>query len=188
MLRSAVTSRRRHLEMCHFFSPTRSRYRVNYRNLPIAVGSALLIVLAGCAGYEPGRQAYWDARVREMCNKDGGVRVFEQIHISKAEIDLLGRVDGKIAVPAKRLAHPKSTIFAENKITHIRASNPAVWRSEWAVVRREDRVVVAQWVSYVRVGGDPPTYAHPSTFICPNPGEITSDLQELFVVEEFNNE
>jgi hypothetical protein len=187
MLRFAVTSRWRHLETRHFFSPTPNRYRVNYRNLPIAVGSALLIVLAGC-GYVPREREFWDGWVQDMCNKDGGVRVFKQVYISKAEIDLLGLVDGKIAVPAKRLAHPKSPVFAENKITHIRASNPVVWRSEWTVVRREDEAVVAQWISYVRVGGDPPTYAHPSTFTCPNPGKITSDLQKLFLVEEVGNE
>jgi hypothetical protein len=126
--------------------------------------------------------------LKELCKRDGGVRVFKHVYLSKAEIDLLGRVDGKIAVPAKRLAHRESPVFAENRITHIRASNPAVWRSEWTVVRREDEVIVARWISYVRVGGDPPTYVHPSTFTCPNPTKITSDLQDLFVIEEVGND
>lgn len=158
----------------------RARYTRLFGSLVLATSTMALV---SCAGYVPGRQAYWDAQVKEMCEKDGGVRIFELLHISEADIEFLGRVDGRIAVPAKRVAHPKSPVFAENKITYIRQSNPAVWRSEWVVRRRVDLVIVARWTSYVRVGGDVPSDAHPSSFSCPNPETITSNLQKLFVVQ-----
>lgn len=83
MLRSTVTPIRPHLEMRHSVSIARKRYRVDYRKLPIAVGSVLLIVLAGCAAYVPRGRDFWDGWVQDMCNKDGGVRVFKQVYISK---------------------------------------------------------------------------------------------------------
>lgn len=146
--------------------------------------SLLLLALSACAGYVPGRQSYWDAQVREMCAKDGGVQIIEKLRISKSDIDLLGTTDGKISVSIKELANPRAPAYAVNRMTVIRDGNPSVWRSEWDIVRRTDQVVVARWVAYSRSGGDIPTgLAHDSRFTCPDLKEITTDLQQLFIVE-----
>jgi hypothetical protein len=145
--------------------------------------ASLALGLSGCFGWVPFRQAYWDAKVKEMCEKDGGVTISEKLHISKSDIDLLGRVDGKIGVPMKDLAHPNAPAFAVNQITILRDGNPGVWRSEWAVTRRVDQVIIARVVIYNRSGGDFPSPAHESRFTCPDLKVITSDLQQLFVVE-----
>lgn len=100
------------------------------------------------------------------------------------DIDLLGKVDGKIGVPIKNLAHPNAPAYAVNRITILREGNPSVWRSEWEIMRRSDQVVVARWVAYSRSGGDFPSWAHESRFICPNLTKITSELHQLFIIEE----
>jgi hypothetical protein len=143
-----------------------------------------VVTLSGCMGWAPGRQAYWDAQVKEMCDKDGGVKIFEKLRISKPDIDLLGRIDGKIAVPSKNSAHPNAPVYSELKITSIRDANPRVFRSESVIIRRADQTILARWVAYSRSGGDFPTgLSEGTSFNCPDLKAITSDLQQLFIVE-----
>ena len=148
------------------------------------LGLVVPTLIAGCLGYVPGRQTYWDSQVKEMCERDGGVRVFEKLLISRTDIDLLGRVDGKISVPVKALAHPNAPAYAVNKVTILRQGNPGVWRSEWEIIRRVDQVAVARVTIYNRSGGDFPSPAHESRFTCPDLKTITSDMQQLFIVQE----
>jgi Ca2+-binding RTX toxin-like protein len=149
---------------------------------------ALAAALAGCAGWVPGRQSYWDAKVKEMCEKDGGVKVFERVRISKAEIDrrvLPMTADGRLGFAVKDLAKPDAPVYASEHITYLRKEgNPLVWRTEYVISRRSDQRIVARWVNYTRAGGDFPSPAHDSSFICPDLNQMTSDLhQQLFVID-----
>ena len=147
--------------------------------IPAAIVALPILVF----GFYEGRKAYWDAKVREMCEKDGGVRILERVRISKADVEVLGHNNGKISVPIKEAAPRNAPVYSEMKTTHLREWNPEVWRREVSVVRREDQKVVAAWVSYSRVGGDFPTFAHPSSRGCPDLRRVTSDLEHLFIVE-----
>lgn len=144
-----------------------------------------VLVMGGCAGYVPGQQAYWDAQVREMCAKDGGVKIFENLHISRRDIELLGRIGGSIAIPSKNAASTNAPAYSELKITEIRGGNPRISRSESTVIRRADQAILAKWVVYSRSGGDFPTgLAEGTSFICPDLKSVTSNLQRLFVIEK----
>lgn len=151
----------------------------------ITLAALVITVLGGLAalGYVPGRQSYWDAQVKEMCAKDGGVQIFERLHVSNSDIEALGRVGGKIGIPAKELAHPKAPAYEELKITSLNAGNPQVTRSEMLVVRRIDQAVIARAIIYARSGGDFPSPAHPSSFSCPDFKTVLSDFQKLFIVK-----
>jgi hypothetical protein len=138
----------------------------------------------GCAGYVPGRQAYWDAKVKEMCAKDGGVHILKKLHISKAESEHLPKVDGMLTIPIKEHADPKSPAFAVNRMTYVHQGNPSVRRFEWKIIRRSDQALLAQWVVYTRSGGDLLVVDMPSSYTCPDLRNFTSELQPLFVVEE----
>jgi hypothetical protein len=140
----------------------------------------LAITLAGCM---PGQQSYWDAQVKEMCAKDGGVTIYQKLRISESEMRLLGTVGGMIGIPAKDLAKPNAPVYEELKIVDIRDSNPRVSRSEMLIVRRSDGATVARAIIYARSGGDFPSPAHPSSFSCPEFNVVISELQQLFVVE-----
>jgi hypothetical protein len=147
--------------------------------IPVFLIALLILTIL----FYEGRKAYWDVQVKEMCVRDGGVKIFEKLRISKADIDLLGRVDGKIDVPIKQLAKPESPAYMELEFTNLREGEPRITRTESAVIRRADRIVVARWVIYSRFGGDFPSPAHPSISRCPELKKITSDLQPLFIVE-----
>lgn len=145
----------------------------------------LTATLAGCAGYVPGRQSYWDTQVREMCAKDGGVHIIEPVRITKNEMNFLGGGEGKLMILAKELAHPKSPVYAVREHGEILASegNAAIGRTEWSIIRRSDGKIVANLVRYSRTGGDFPDFIHQSTFFCPSSEKITSDTQKLFLIE-----
>lgn len=148
------------------------------------LAAAAFLLVSGCAGYVPGRQAYWDAQVTEMCARDGGVRIFHKLRISESDIPHLLYVGRKIAVPSKELASPKAPAYYELRVTPLKhEGNLQVSRTESTTTRRSDGAIVARWVSYTRSGGDFPSHAYPSHFTCPDMKVIGADLQQLFVLE-----
>jgi len=150
------------------------------------VGNLLLIpvvFLLLALGFFEGRKLYWDYRAREMCEKDGGVKIFDQVRLKKSDIDILGRIDGKISVPSKDLASAKSAVFSVDQVFILNESYPKVWRQVTEIIRRSDERVVARSITYSRVGGDFPSPAHSSSFACPDASEIVSERERLFIIE-----
>ncbi len=149
----------------------------------VAIPVFLITLLVLAVIFYEMRKAYWDAQVREMCAKDGGVKIFEQLRISSADITFLGKLDGEISVPSKESASLNAPAYSEFKIKDIREGSPRVWRSESTIRRRKDHAIVAQWVTYTRAGGDSPGPAHDSSFTCPDLKTIKNNLQKLFIVD-----
>lgn len=158
--------------------------RLGWLSMALVCGASL--GLTGCTGYAPGAKAYWDARVRELCENDGGVVVYEQIRLSKSDIErrvLPIGSDGKIGVTVRNLAHPEAPVYAERSSVVLNEGEPQVTRVQWTVLRRADGAVVARWITYGRTGGDFPTViAHPSGYSCPDAATIRTELQRLFIV------
>ncbi len=127
--------------------------------------------MAGCMGWVPGRQSYWDDQVRELCKKDGGVTVYEHVKLTQSEYQRLGGANGVIPVP--RTGSPASVgrpYVADTKITMIHESTPQVYREETTIVRTSDGKVLSRVVDYVRFGGDFPSPAHDSSYACREAG------------------
>ena len=152
----------------------------------IFISAILVAVLTGCAGYVPGRQSYWDAQVKEMCARDGYVRIFEKVSISKKELDkMILTKDGAISLKMKDLVSAEDVVYLESIEKNIVDGNPRVRRTEWLVIRQSDKKVVASWNSYGRVGGDIPTgLAHDSSFRCPEWDQTWAELKNLFLIKE----
>lgn len=149
-----------------------------------AIASLLVITLAGCMGYVPGQQSYWDAQIKEMCEKDGGVTIFEQIVVSTEQAVTLPKVGDFFGVAPEALAKPEEPAFIRTQITQIRSGNPSVVREKQEIIRRSDKQIVGQVVRYGRGGGDFPSFAHPSTFSCPEYMKIYEGIHKLYRVEE----
>jgi hypothetical protein len=62
--------------------------------LLIIPGVLILLVLLAMGFFE-GRKAYWDYQVRGMCEKDGGVKVYERAPLPQKYFDR----DGHIRIP-----------------------------------------------------------------------------------------
>jgi hypothetical protein len=120
-----------------------------------------------------------------MCEKDGGVRIFEKVIVSEGDLAALGAVGGVIGVPVKEAAHPNAPVYAVLKRTHLGGEgNVRIGRTQSYITRRMDGAVVATWVAYSRHGGDIPLGLTDGTSLhCPDVKKISADLQALFVVE-----
>lgn len=165
-----------HLELrCFRLSARGACYRKRLLNL------VLVALLVGCTD----DKASWDARIKEMCERDGHVKVIERIVLKKGEADRMRRADGRIEVRIKASSDKNGDpLYIESTVTSLRDKSPLVYRTQWTVVRRADGKVVAHWSSYSRVGGDFPSPAHDSSFSCPPWTQTWSELQQLFVVKE----
>jgi hypothetical protein len=142
---------------------------------PIAL---LVIGIGGCEA----TKAYYDWQVRRMCERDGGVTVYERLPIGA---DLLAKMKGHISgvpvVPQESANATDIPVFLRQVDQRVREGEPRIGRTEFQIVRRSDGKILAKSIFYSRSGGDFPfTASHPSRFACPS----GSDLErKTFVVE-----
>ena len=120
-----------------------------------------------------GQNLYYDAKIRSLCAKDGGVKVYETVELPAEKFNQWGNVD----IPSGKNAEVSDEYFSENTTTYIRQSNPSLWRSHTMILRRFDGKVLGEAVSYHRVG------RHPSSFGCPKPSELHFGIQSIFIKE-----
>ena len=141
----------------------------------------IIVVLILTVGFYEGRKAYWDHKVKEMCEKDGDVAIYEKFEISSEEYTKLPKVNNIATVPAVSKGDP---VFSQSKSTYLHRSNPEVRRTEVKIIRKQDENVIARYAMYSRVGGDFPTIiGHPTYFSCPDTVNIITQLGNIFVIK-----
>lgn len=144
----------------------------------------LVLMLTLAVAFFEGRKAYWDYRVREMCTKDGGVRLFDYVTISRKEAGLLPHIGDLLGVTPEALAKQEEPVFSRITQSVLREGQPRVTRYEQVIIRRLDGRVVATAVTYARGGGDFPSFAFPSGFFCPEPNQLYTDIHRVFHIKE----
>lgn len=150
----------------------------------LAIPAFLVAVLILTIIFYEGRKAYWDSQVKEMCAKDGGVRIWEEIIVSPAQAGLLPKVGNYFGVAIESLAKPEEPAFTRIRETVIHENNPSVIRYEEDMVRRLDQRIVGVIVSYGRGGGDFPSPAHPSSYHCPEYKQLYEGIHRLYRIAE----
>lgn len=129
--------------------------------IPIFIIVALLIAV----GFYEGRKAHWDSKVREMCEKDGGVKIYETVTLDASEYSKYINQFGNFVIP--RANNDKNSLLvSKDSSVYIRQSNPEVRRNELAVIKNPGGKTLGVRVSYSRVGGDFIAF-HPSIYRCP---------------------
>jgi hypothetical protein len=141
-----------------------------------------VLLIAGIGGCEA-RKAYYDWKVRKMCEQDGGVAIFDKVSVTRSQLDALGKVGGYVSIPPEELAHPDSPVFSTRQTEVIKQGHPSLRKWVETVVRRSDNRVVARVTSYTRSGGDFPSHAAPSSFACPPATERFAHRQKIFVLQ-----
>lgn len=112
-------------------------------------------------------KAYWDHRVAELCEKDGGAVVFERVILTKEEYELNDGRKGVINVMSEDTSKTTHQ-YAWKSITKIiNEKKPYVRRTEYVTYRKSDNEKLGLLITYSRRGGDFPTViSHPSSFSC----------------------
>ncbi len=142
---------------------------------------ALVLMIFLAVAFFEGRKAYWDYKVREMCAKDGGVKVYERIKINAEDYRRLNGAQGEIPIPERRSATTRAEYVSDTEITWIQRNSLEVYRTEATIRAVPGGRTLARYVNYARVGGDFPTFAHHSTFSCDQGyGSIS---KQIFIIE-----
>lgn len=142
----------------------------------------LSLIVLGLA-YCEANKAYWDHRVKEMCEKDNGVTVFERASLTQNEYEALPKNSGFVSVPVKYLANENQVFYADEVTSVIKDSYPYVRRVDVSIKRKSDAATIAKYSSFHRVGGDIPLGFHPSSFSCPDAVETTKEVSKIFSIK-----
>ncbi|MBS1187777.1 MAG: hypothetical protein H6R04_1795 [Burkholderiaceae bacterium] len=135
-------------------------------------------------------KAFQDAKVRNLCAKDGGIRVYEQVVLPPEKFNQWGQVNfyeptqGENSLGAEYLYTRKVEYYAQG----APALNPgeiSVKRTFVQVNRRTDMKLLGEMVLYIRAGGDMPGPWKPTAFTCP---DIQTTNEEALFAAIFINQ
>ena len=153
--------------------------------IPVVTIVALLVIVIG---FFEGRKAYLDSQVREMCAKDGGIKVYEAVRLTDEKYAKLLDKFGRLSIPRRSSGTTNqsadSEYYMEWKVTYIQRGNPELSRDHFMIIRSADGKLLGESVYYGRGGGDLPGPWHESSFICPNIGAQKSLESSIFSRED----
>jgi hypothetical protein len=130
-----------------------------------------LVLLTGCEKYR------LDEEVRKLCAKDGGITVHETVKLPENEFNEFGQVSFYQA-RAGSILLTNYELIKEERI--FRSGDPRMWRTYFAIKRRNDGKVLGESVGYTRSGDGFEGPFHPSSFSCPEQFGETSLLKLVF--------
>jgi len=145
--------------------------------LLILICAPIVLVVLGLIGTELNK-AYWDRQVRKLCEKEGGVTVYEVVTVSLEQYPTLRlTARGGLILPSDSQLNEGDPFYYKNSTKVLRKKNPTVRRYDSEVVRVEDEKVLGKKTSFSRIGGDFPTViGHPSSYSCSDVKGFKNDL------------
>ena len=124
-------------------------------------------------------KAYWDYRVTKMCEKDGGVEIFEYIEVTAKEFERFGgNQHGELDIPFERYRNPTDLYYIRfSETISYKLFTLTIGYSITEIIRVKDKKVMSRMISYGRAGGDFPTgIGHSSYFSCSEINKFNSRL------------
>lgn len=138
------------------------------KGLALAVG---LAILSAPSLISNGTKAYYDRQVRELCAKDGGVRVYEMVRLPAEKFNQWGQPNFRIPITPYTKLQDGDEYYLEWEMLSLKQGNPSLWRSHHRLIRRSDRKLLGENIMYARSGGDLPGPWHGSSLKCPEPSQ-----------------
>ena len=139
----------------------------------------------GVPTYRIGRA---DAQVQELCDKDGGIKVYETVKLPANRFDHYGNImfGTRWGPPTKEFAKEGDDFYYTWETTWIipetSASALTMWRNHQRLFRVADQKLIGEAISYSRRGGDPIGPWHPSSFGCPT--NTSNNLKKQIFVRQ----
>ena len=129
-------------------------------------------MLTGCMGYAPVRQDYWDGKVKEMCDNEGGIRVFQVVLLEPQAYRQLLNNQNQIDIPSEKFASPDAAYVYTFNSEYLVDGSLRVRKDVQKVLKMPERILLSEQVSFSRVGGDFPTgIGHATSYTCSRPAE-----------------
>jgi len=125
--------------------------------------------LIGGVAFCEAQKAYWDYVTKGLCTKDGGIKVYETVPIARDRLDAWG----SFRIPYAQIKKPWDDYFSDSDTVYVKTGYPEVIRMHFAILRNQDHKILGEAVAYARRGGDFPSPAHDSSFLCP----LNADLE-----------
>ena len=148
--------------------------------LHIALGVLLFSLWFGGAFWEvAGKKMYWDARVRELCGKDGGIKVYETVKLPAEKFNKWGQINFVRHSLGENSLGAEYLVKDETRFLRAEDEQPTLVRHHYQVFRRSDGKLLGESIVYARRGGDLPGPWHPSSYSCPDSTEGVLDV--LFI-------
>lgn len=144
----------------------------------LLTAAAAIVLLSAC------EKDRLDAQVRELCAKDGGIKVYETVKLPPEKFNQWGQPNFFNPTQGENALGPEY-LFKEDR-HYYRSGNPQMSRTQYQVFRRTDSKLLGETVLYARGGGDMPGPWHESSYICPNPkdsGDVAL-LTQVFVLQK----
>jgi hypothetical protein len=148
---------------------------------PLARGGVVglcIAVLLGLLWLAAGEKWLADRQVRELCAKDGGVKVYETVPLTP---DLLDKA-GRIWIPYQEQSKSTDEYYYLVSFEYIASGRVKVTRRVSQIVRKSDGKVLGERTSYSRSGGDLPGPWHSSRYLCPDLAK-NPDFESLIFVK-----
>jgi len=125
-------------------------------------------------------ETWWvDQQVKELCAKDGGVKVFEAVILPKERFDKWGNV----GLSNKRYAKPTDEYYYESEVYFYMQGNPKLSRNRSWVVRHSDGKVLGESIRYGRGGGGLAGPWHGSSFDCPSIADAEGKIESSIFLQ-----
>jgi hypothetical protein len=146
----------------------------------IIFGSIGLLILSYI--YAESKKEYWDQQVKALCEKDGGVTVYQHVKVTPEEYEKYGGRHGAITVPPSTFSGQEEYPYfytLEKQI--IREKDPEVFRSLATVYRRSDGEIIGATVNYFRDGGNFAFFRAPG-YSCRDLGIRIDVMDQIFII------
>ena len=125
----------------------------------------LILVLAVAFLLTACEKAKLDQQVKELCAKDGGVKVYETVKLPPDKFNQWGQISFYRPTQGENALGPEYRYVTQDQ--YYRKGNPSMVRYHHQVIRRSDGKLLGETISYGRGGGDLPGPWEPSNFHCP---------------------
>jgi hypothetical protein len=133
---------------------------------------ALLILATSSLALSGCEKDRLDDQVRELCAKDGGVKVYETVILPAENFEANGRL--KVFKQSLGEAALGPDYIFKSSILYYKKGNPEMSRQNFQIFRRRDGKLLGESIFYGRGGGDLPGPWHGSSFTCPDPTAVES--------------
>lgn len=148
-------------------------------NIKMVVIGVVSVAMVSCVSCAPIRKLYWDHKVDELCEKDGGVTIYEKVTLSKRDYpNARFTSTGDYMIPFEKDARYDDPFFSRYGTEYLHKGTIDVMRHTQSIVRTSDKKILSTIVDYGRRGGDSmlSVWMHPSHHSCKK-GKI--DIKEF---------